>query len=182
MEARQVIKPIAPRQAPLETYDDPNRLIIAMPHWVAAAPLNVAVGGSYVAKRLEINVPCNLVRRKLYAGIVNDTAGSTDFGSCLGEVKFYLGGTAQLTLPFDYNPLGIATLSKPVGLHLNPNVATTPADTLAVDVNGTNNTSFLVPWRLRVACQKISIEIDKGTVGAAQVWIILACLSEAEEV
>lgn len=181
MEARQVIKPVAPGQPPFLTYDDPNRLKVAMPHWIVAAPLKIAAAGNYAAKKVEINVPKNLHRRTLYAGIVNSTADSTDFGSCLGQVNFFLGGKAELQLPFDYNPLGVATLSKEIGLHLNPNVATTPANTLAVDVAGTNNTAFLVPFRVRVACERIAIEMDRGTVGAVDVWIILACLSEGDE-
>ncbi len=180
MEARQVIRPRDAGAPRLQTYDDPNRLIVPMPHWSYAAPKKVLATGDYAGIKVEVNVPTNLVRRKLYAGIVNSTTDSTDFGACMGEVKFYLGGTAQLALPFEYNPTTL--FNREIGLHLNPNVATTPADCLAVDVASTNITSFLVPWRLRVACQKIAIEIDKGTCGAVNCWIILACLSEGEDV
>ena len=103
MEARQVIRPNHPNVPALPTYDDPNRLIVPLPHW-AIDQKKILAAGSYASKKLEIVVPVNLVRRTLFAGIVNSSPGSTDFGGCIGEVVFYLANSPALRLPFEFHP------------------------------------------------------------------------------
>ncbi len=181
MQNTRVVTP-APK-APLPTYSgdaDQNRFVVATPHFNKTFR-EVAAAASYAGTKLEIGVPTSLTDRLVYADIAAEDGGA-DVGSCTGELKFYLGGTPVLTLPFDFLPGNVAGMGKNIGFHVTSGGITNAAiNTLGIDV-GTGARLIVPPWALKIACSKIELALDNGNANAAvRCYVVLACLSQGRE-
>jgi hypothetical protein len=178
METRQIVRPGGTPPANLPTFNgagDANRFRLAQSAWDVKF-LKFAATTSYANKKVSLGVPTSLSQRQVYADICA-ADGGVDVGWCLGEIKFYNGGTNALTLPFEFMP-GAQAGNQEIGFHAtSSSLAATPGNTLGVDI-GTTTRLFIPPWLIRINCSQIEIILRAGTVGAVDTYVVLGCLSQ----